>query len=260
MPADRVDVLFVVDSSGSMKSCFNNLVQHLYKFLVPLERAHFASIRLGLLAYKSIKRYGDIGHQHTVLAGSDASFMRMLYADSQPMGLVEKETPFFTRNTERFLECLRAIQPSGNENSLLALDTAADFPFEPASTTRRAVIWFSDERFHRGVTGNAPLEKALDICRKYVKRKIMLYAFAPHSPTLEEHFGRLPRVCINNIVKAPEGSSVSTWDMLDFSSVMESIGQSISVSALSPTMARENYIPASYGQNNEATWNEHWYY
>ena len=257
MPADRVDVLFLIDASASMKPCFDKLIQYVNDFVRPLNQAHFESVRLGILAYKSSFQDGKVCHQHTVLGGSDAQFMRDLYAGNSVVPLMEEDTPFFTHDVEKFRSCLRSIVPSGDENSLLALDTAADFPFEPAATTRRVIVWFTDEKIEDGITRDKPNAKANDICKKIHKRKITLYAFAPHSSLLEMPIGRTPKAIIENVPEAINQESQSgTWDSLDFQALMESMGKSISESTLQ--QSRDEFVPATYGQNNEAVWDECW--
>ena len=257
MPADRADVLFLIDASASMKPCFDKLIQYIDDFVRPLNQAHFESVRLGLLAYKSSFQGGNVCHQHIVLSGSDAQFMRDLYAGSSIAVPSDEDTPFFTHDVDKFRNCLRSIVPSGDENSLLALDTAIDFPFEPSATTRRVIVWFTDEKIEDGITRDKPCEKATDICKKLYKRKIILYAFAPHSPLLEMPIGSTPRAIIENVPEAVnQESQYGTWDSLDFQKVMENMGTSISRSSFQKTL--DEFELATYGQNNEATWDECW--
>ena len=52
MPANKVDILFVIDASESMRPCFQKLRDNLHSFIEPLSNASF-QVRFGLLAYSA---------------------------------------------------------------------------------------------------------------------------------------------------------------------------------------------------------------
>ena len=78
MGANKVDIVFVVDASESMKPCFDKLKQNLRRFILPLNQASF-EVRLGLLAYHSMKVGSHIGHVNYFIGGDTTDKVTGLY-------------------------------------------------------------------------------------------------------------------------------------------------------------------------------------
>lgn len=255
----RADVLFVVDASGSMRPCFDQLIAHIKRFVEPFKESGFTSLRLGLLAYSANKNRSaqKIVYRNMFLCPDSANNMSVLYGDHD---LASRK--FFTNgasiedNVNQFVRRLERIKCLGDEDTPFAMDCAADFPFEPLSATRRVVILFTDERIEEGVlqmkSVGENFETLEKIMEKFNQRHISLYFFGPHSPATEvvEDY---PRVFFKDVVACQERRDDSeTWDSLDISRVMDGLGKSISASALGAT-EEADFARATYGQDS---WSE----
>ena len=241
MPANKVDILFVIDASDSMTPCFQKLQQNLRRFLAPLNQASFA-VRFGLLAYNMGVDGRNAIYEHTFLGGSNPQLLRGLY-DATP-----DAAKYFTADTEAFLQALGTVRTQGDENTPLALDIAADFPFAPADESRRVIALFSNEPLEanfleeQSPQDQKPLAKFPQVLQKIAKRKISLYAYLPASDAAAM-MPRLPKSIIKAIDAGPD-----CWDKVDFGQILEQMGKSISASTLQ--MTREPaYQPATYGQD-----------
>ena len=237
MGANKVDIVFVVDASDSMSPCFQKLRDNLRRFVAPLNQASF-EIRFGLLAYNAGADGRNAIYEHTFIGGNDPSLVKGLYS---PQTAVDH---YFTRDPAVFLRALDSIRTQGDENSPLALDIAADFPFADITESRRVIAFFSDEKLEDGILGNEPMAKFQQVLQKIAKRKIAVYAYFPASNAAAAMM-HLPKSIIQSVEEC-----AACWDRLDFGKMLEQMGKSISVSTLQ--MACEPaYQPATYGQN---TW------
>ena len=235
MGANKVDILFVIDASNSMKPCFDKIKQNLRRFILPLNQASF-DVRLGLLAYHSVKLGRNIGHQHFFLGGESLNLILELYKDN-----VNGDN-YFTSNPERFLQALDAVTIKGDECTPMALDIASDFPFAPPDESRRVIILFTNEKLETGIYREKALEPFRRVLQKIAKRRIALYAYLPASRAGAD-MSHLPKSIIHSIE-----ADDNCWDSLDFGQVLEQMGKSISASSLQ--MSREpEYEKAIYGQD-----------
>lgn len=237
MGANKVDILFVVDASNSMSACFQQLRANLRSFIAPLDQASF-EIRYGLLAHHAGLSDGNPAYDNIFIGGNDTSLVTGLYS---PQIDTDK---YFTRDAGKFLRALESVRPGGDEDSFLALDIAADFPFEEISESRRVIAFFSDEKLEDGIRGTAPLAKFQSVLQKIAQRKISLYAYLPAS-NASAMMMRLPKSIIKSV---EEGDGC--WDHLDFGQMLEQMGKSISVSTLQ-MVSEPAYQKAIYGQD---TW------
>jgi len=150
MGANKVDILFVVDASDSMSPCFQKLRDNLRRFIQPLNQASF-EIRYGLLAYNAGADGRNAIYEHTFIGGNDPSLVKGLYS---PQVNTDK---YFTSDANKFLTALESVRTQGDENTLLALDTAADFPFRTPDESRRVIALFTNEKLEDGILENEPL-------------------------------------------------------------------------------------------------------
>ena len=228
----RADVVFVIDASDSMKPCFDKLRSSLKSFIQPFREEGFDSLRLGLLAYKAAPNNGKWAYFHSCVNGDDPNNMKILYGDDE-----DAKNALFTRegdpDVDGFCRRLDSITCSADENSPLALDCAADFPFEPLCSARRVIVMFTDEKFETGVLKNEPIGRNCSVLErvmnKIVKRHITLYLFAPECEATDM-MGEFSRIHIRNVPAYVEGQSgrTDTWDNIDFEKVLEGIGRSVS--------------------------------
>lgn len=232
MSASVVEIVFVIDASESMRPCFDGLARHLEQFLRPLQGFQF-QIRLGLVAVKVGKSAsGGRVVDTTTLAGG----LSAIYEHGG-------QSRLFTDSPDEFTRSLRGVQLSGDENTLLSLDIALDFPFGPVSKARRVIALFSDERIEDGAVIESEFALIPDLIKKVGDRRIMLFAAMPNSPSLEL-LGSTDGCQIQAIQGGDGLASV------DFGKLMEQMAKSISVTSLQG--AEGNYHRALFGQDR---WN-----
>jgi uncharacterized protein involved in tellurium resistance len=218
MPVNNVDLVLVVDASESMAPCFESLRAHLTELLLPLRQASF-SVRFGLVGHAAAITRSGPAYDFTFLGGSGADVLSRLYSPQS------RERDFFTTDPAEVARALQGLRAQGNEDSLLALDVAADLPFGPMASTRRVVALFTDERLEDGVGGMQPLARIPDLVQKLMARRIQLFAAAPLSDALEQ-LGSTDRAEIEPIEGGDGLRSV------DFRKLLTQMARSISVSTL----------------------------
>ena len=234
MKPQNVDLVLLVDASESMKPCFTQLREHLKDLLYPLQQANF-KVRFGLVAYAAAPTHGGPVYDHTFIGGSGPEMIQKLYKP------VASAPDFFTSDPSVVTRILSGLEAQGNEDTLLALDVAADFPFGPVESTRRVVAVFTDETFEAGVCGEDPVAKIPELIRKLTSRRIQLFVSAPYSPALEM-LGSVDRAEIEPVDGGDGLKSV------DFKKLLAQMGKSISVSSLQ--MGSEPlWQKALYGQD-----------
>ena len=234
MKAQNVDLVLLVDSSESMRPCFTALREHLKDLLFPLQQANF-KLRFGLVAYAAAPgRMGPI-YDHTFIGGSGPEMIRKLYNPATNAG------DFFTTDSSVVARVLGALEAQGNEDTLLALDIAADFPFGPTESTRRVIAVFTDEPLEAGVSESAPLAKIPELIQKLMSRRIQLFVSAPLSPAMEQ-LGSLDRAEIETV---DGGDGLQA---VDFKKLLAQMGKSISVSSLQ-SGAEPSWKKALFGQD-----------
>jgi len=218
MKVQNVDLVLVVDASDSMGPCFGQVLQHLTDLLSPLQQANFR-VRFGLVAYAAGKDRSGAVYDHTFVGGRGPELLKRLY---DPQVHVED---YFAADPRVIERVLGNLKPGGNEDTLLALDIAADFPFGPAENTRRVIAVFCDEKLEDGISGDEPLSKLPEIIEKLQQRRIQLFVAAPFSPGLEQLAG-LDRAVIEPVDGGDGLKSV------DFKQLFGQMGKSISMSSL----------------------------
>ncbi|MBQ6011358.1 MAG: VWA domain-containing protein [Kiritimatiellae bacterium] len=246
------DVVFVIDASGSMRECFDQLRTNIRKFVEPFREEGFDSLRLGLLAYSAnIDRMAKkCIYRNIVIGGEGATAMKSLYGQVPP-----REELFFTcskngaADTDSFMRRLDGVRCKGDEDTVFALDCAADFPYGPLESTRRVVVLFTDEKIEDGVLKQESVGEKFSqvekVMKKIVDRHISLYVFAPTSP-VTDMMSEFSRVFLTNVPEfRPEATD--TWANIDFARVLEMMGKSVS-SSLSGGCERD-FSRAIFGQN-----------
>ena len=234
MKSQNVDLVLLVDSSESMRPCFTQLREHLKDLLYPLQQANF-KVRFGLVAYAAAPGRGGPVYDHTFIGGSGPEMIRKLYSSAI------NAADFFTSDSAVVMRVLGGLEAQGNEDTLLALDIAADLPFGPPESTRRVVAVFTDEPLEAGVSEAEPMGKIPELIQKLMSRRIQLFVSAPFSPAMEQ-LGSLDRAEIEPVDGGDGLKSV------DFKKLLAQMGKSISVSSLQMG-AEPIWKKALFGQN-----------
>ena len=247
------DVVFVIDASSSMRECFDQLRTNIRKFVEPFREEGFDSLRLGLLAYSAnIDRTAKkCIYRNIVIGGEGATAMKSLYGQV-PL----REELFFTRSkngvvdTDSFIRRLDGVRCKGDEDTVFALDCAADFPYGPLESTRRVIVLFTDEKIEDGVLKQESVGENFSqvekVMKKIVERHISLYVFAPASSTTDM-MSEFSRVFLTNMPEfRPEATD--TWVNIDFARVLEMMGKQVS-SSVSGGNERD-FSRAIFGQDS----------
>jgi hypothetical protein len=234
MKAQDVDLVVVVDASDSMGPCFGQLRQHLNDLLYPLQQAQFR-VRFGLVAYAAGRDRAGPVYDHTFIGGSGPALVQKLYSAQV------RTEDYFTSDPSVLTRVVGGLKPQGNEDTLVALDIAADLPFGPVETTRRVIAVFTDEKLEDGIAGEESLAKLPQLIEKLMQRRIQLFVSAPLSQGLEQ----LAAVDRAEIEAVDGGDGLTS---VDFKKLLAQMGKSISVASLQ--LGREpKWTRALFGQD-----------
>ena len=174
MKPTTVEIVFLIDTSESMRPCIEGLSKNLDQLILPFQGYNF-KLRFGLLGY-------SIGK--TTTGGMLISSVTL---DGDLSTIYTNSPLLFTDNAQDFSQKIKSLTVAGDENHLLALDCAFDFPFGPVHSTRRVVCLFSDEKIEDGMIGNPDPHLVVEkLCKKAMARKILLYMALPGSPLLDD--------------------------------------------------------------------------
>jgi len=210
-----------------------------YLTFTPLQQANF-QVRFGLVAYAAGRDRNGAVYDHTFIGGSGPELVKHLYSSQADPG------KYFTRDSGVMTRVLGSLKPQGNEDTLLALDIAADLPFGPAESTRRVIALFTDEKLEDGINGEEPIAMLPELIQKLQQRRIHLFIAAPLSSGLEE----LAAVDKAEIETIDGGDGLKA---VDFGKLLAQMGKSISVASLQ-SGTEPAWKKALFGQN-EIYWN-----
>ena len=221
------DIVFCLDASDSMAPCIDGVRMHVTSFVQGLQGGQQGTwdLRMDFLAH-SCSLDGSVIHTES-LRHAQFEVVRALYGNgnaSQPQG-----GGFFTASVDDFRDRLASIATSGNEQALVGLDLALDFPWRPASKCHRVVIQMTDEPFETGASLPEQEARLADLIQKIQDLRVMLFLVAPDSPV----FSKLSEVdrCEYTVVDSRQ----SGLEGVDFREVLSFIGKSVSVSTLQQT-------------------------
>jgi hypothetical protein len=236
MGAPNVDLALVIDTSQSMKNCFDQLRQHLDSLLTPMQ-GNVSRIRYALVGASASKsENGGFSYRISFLHGPwDYTLYNHGPNDGDP------RNKYFTDEPSKVKQVLASWEPSGDEDMLLALDVAADLPFGPLSNTKRVIALFSDEPFESGVSKSDSNHHLPDLMTKLEARHIKLFMAVPKGNASLE-------------LSTVDGSSVRFVDggdglkSVNFGELLGQIGKTISVASLQ-SAAEPPYQRALFGQD-----------
>lgn len=239
MASPSVDLVLCVDCSASMRPCFAELRANLKALVQPMQQGGVRSIRYALVCYSASKRADATVYRIHFVGGNHPHLIGKLYSGQA------SATDYFTSDPERVTAVLDTLTAQGDEDSLMALDIAADLPFGPVSTTQRVVALFTDEPLENGVSGTTPIARMPQLVQKIHARRIQLFVAAPYSEALAE-LGTIDRAEIEAVNGGDGLRSV------DFAKLLSQMGKSISVASLQsgaepvrhpPLFGQEKFVP-----------------
>lgn len=221
MAAPNVDIVFVIDTSFSMQPCFDQLRVHLEHVITPLT-GHVSRLRLGLVGHSASRTEDSVIYDHRFLCAGD---MDALYGHQDDDFALSR---LFTSDPILFSRALLSLTPHGDEEMLVALDIAADFPFGPLRNTKRVIILLSDEPFGQGPYGQHHITLLPELMAKLAARRILLFAAMPDSEAIQQ-LGLLDGSLIA-LVNGGDGLR-----SVDFDDLLRGMAKSISVASLQST-------------------------
>lgn len=232
MKPTKAEIVFVIDSSESMRPCIDGLRHNLSSVIEPLQ-GHDIPTSMGLVALSAGD--ADGGGRLISVQTLKGPGVQCIY-DGAP-GL-------FTDSPQQFKRALESIQIEGDEHSLMALDMALDFPFGPVDSTRRVVCLFSDEKIEDGKMAPEDFEKIDEILKKAEARRVRIFGALPASPSLE----KLAQYENAQFEPIAGGDGLRT---VNFSKLLGQIGRTVSQSSVQGY--ERAYTKALFGQDSWAT-------
>jgi len=230
MKPQNIDLVLVVDSSSSMRPCFEALAANLGELIRPLEEARM-NVEFGIVVHSATRQGEQVWYLHRFVRPE---------ADL-PYGSNAERKDYFSGKSEEVCRVLNDTIPEGDEHSLMALDVAIDLPYRPVASTHRVIAVFSDEKLENGVLGREPVAAIPDLIEKMMSRRIQLFVAAPESPALAE-LGSMDRAEI----EAVDGGDGLT--SVDFKKLLSQMGKSISFATLQ-SGAEPDWKKAIFGQD-----------
>lgn len=235
MAAENVDLVLVVDTSQSMKNCFDQLRNHLGSLVSPMQGS-VSKVRYGLVGLSASKNGTSFNYHVNFLRGP---WDYKLY--QRGPNDVDPRNEYFTDRAEDLKLVLAGLVPSGDEDMLLALDIAADLPFGHVSNTKRVIALFSDETFEQGVSGTSSHHLIPALREKLMARHIQLFAAVPEGKAAN----MLAETDRSEIDFIDGGSGLRN---VDFSRLLGQMGKSISGSSLQ-AVSEPPFQRAIFGQD-----------
>lgn len=180
------DIVFCMDASGSMKECFHGVSKHigeLMERLVSNHQMHW-DVRFDFLAFQNGNHDEGLHWFRSVNYHASSALVKALYGGNE-MALAH----FFTADVEQFSREVEAITKEPlilEEEQLLALDIAMDYPWRPADQCHRVVVLMTDETVESGIFVEKQLAKLSELRDKVDAKHIKLFVIAPECESFYE--------------------------------------------------------------------------
>ena len=226
------DIVFCIDASGSMMPCIDAVRNNIEKLLEGLQSDVQTTwdVRFDFLAFHDSK---DGVHWYRSVALEGCPLIDAIYKGIDT-------GKFFTKDMAAFKAGLKGIEVEGEEQQLLALDIAMDFPWRSSDGCHRVVVLLTDEPVETGVFVKEQTSKVDTLIAKVMDKRIKLFIIAPES----ESFYRLSSA--DRCEYDDSGAERKGLRNVDFSKMMTAIGKSVLVAQ---TYAGANSKPqASFDQ------------
>ena len=231
----KADIIFVIDSSGSMQYCIDSVKQNIHEFVETFRKDESEwDLRFDFLAHQD-QWEGE--HSFEAQTIHSHNVLHDVYHTNGDM--------FFTSDISLFQSRLATIESSGDESSVLALDTAIDFPFRPQHRCHRCIVFLTDEAAEQGTRSSKGTENADTLVEKLQEQGILLYMVTPYCELYE----------------ILEEANYAIWEVVEdtddglsnvnFVDVLHSIAKSITKSKLQVVARLLPDRKALFGQN---TW------
>ena len=209
------DIVFCIDASGSMKPCIDAVCDNIEKLLEGLQTDVQTTwdVRFDFLAFHDSK---DGVHWYRSMSLAACPLIDAIYKHGNQSGI-------FTKDLAAFKAGLKGIEVEGEEEQLLALDIAMDYPWRPSDGCHRVVVLLTDEPVETGVCVEDQKSKIDALISKVMDKRIKLFIVAPES----DGFYRLSAA--DRCEYDDSGAERGGLRNVDFSKMMAAIGKSVSV-------------------------------
>lgn len=208
------DIVFCIDASGSMEPCIDAVRDNIEKLLEGLQSDVQTKwdVRFDFLAFHDSKE--GVHWYRSVSMGTMQLYEAIYKGNGQGL---------FTRDVAEFKSGLRKIEIEGEEQQLLALDIAMDFPWRPSDGCHRVVVLLTDESVETGIDPEGQKARIDALVAKAMDKRIKLFVVAPES----EGFYRLASA--DRCEYDDSGAERGGLSNVDFAKMMSAIGKSVSV-------------------------------
>ncbi len=234
-----------------MGPCFDALRKHVQSFVRGLESGgQFVwDLRLDFLAYHAGESRSGGVFGFRSLYQRDMSLIDGLYRQK---GLQTASGKFFNSNLGEFCKGLETVDVSGDEATLIALDTALDFPWREAVGCHRIVVVMTDEALETGVMVRQQVAQIDAMIEKLHTLRAKLFIVGPASDAFDA-ISAADRSEYQTLDNAHDGLKTA-----NFQQILESIGKSVSVSAtLQTPSAKSGVRRGLFGQEKWGSSNEY---
>lgn len=235
------DIIFCLDSSASMRPCFDAVRKNIGSLIAGLKSDGQTSwdIRFDFVAYSASETDGgEMVFGMRSLRANGLKLIEALYGQ-QPTSDV-----LFTSDVEEFRRGLSDLKAGGDEASFVALDTALDFPWRDAVTAHRTLILLTDEALETGVGVRQQTELIPALIEKIHRLRVVLHLVSPTSIAFDQ-------------LSAADKSEYTVVDdaqhglaNVDFAQTLAAIGKSISASTLQSLPGSSAARRALFGQDS----------
>jgi uncharacterized protein YegL len=171
---ERADIVFLIDISDSMKPVLNAVKDNITKLVDTLanDTQRQWDIRLDFLAHA----FGNgITHYESVRFGGVDIINSLYHHEPEPAQY------FFTTDIAKFKSRLAEIETTGDETTLIALDTALEYPWRPAQEGHRAIVLLTDEPIETGENVEEQVAQLKKLIEKIYRKRVKLFIIAPDS-------------------------------------------------------------------------------
>lgn len=236
----RADVVFCLDSSGSMEPCIEGVKAHIGSFVKGLEAGQQGSwdVRFEVLSHRAGGSGRDVGFEAETLKNECA--WEAIYGQTKG--------EFFTRDIADFQKRISRFRAYADEANFIALDFCLDMPWRTDLDCHRVVVLLTDEPLETGVGVRRQSDKITDLIVKIQALRVMLFIIGPES----EAYEKLAEVDRSEyeVVDCESGAGLQS---VPFGRVLENIGRSVSISNNSLQRAPAPVTVGLFGQPHWGT-------
>ncbi len=219
------DIVFCIDISGSMESAIHGVKRHINDLIRGLKNQGQDewNVRFDFLAFSdNLNGIHWYYSYSTMKKGQKKDPIDALYHRKD-------KSYFFTEDIREFQDALNQLDVISSEQQLVALDTACDYPWRSSDECHRVIVLLSDDEVHDfGIPEQ--ISKMPKLIQKIQNKRIKLFIIGPECDSYEElgSLNRCEYIDLGDLFTVNFGNT--TFDQVDFGTMLNTIGKSVSVS------------------------------